>query len=68
MKAILTFNLPKDKDEFKLATKGINYFSAIFDFANALSNLDVFKDKDEIEMKFYEILDNWDIEIYNEVD
>lgn len=30
MKAILEFNLPDDNNEFKLATRGQDYFSAIW--------------------------------------
>lgn len=34
MKATLTFNLPEEAEEFKLARNGINYSIAIEEFSN----------------------------------
>ena len=36
MKATLTFDLPDEKDDFTAATKGMNYYLALW---NALTNL-----------------------------
>ena len=36
MKATLEFNLPEDKEDFDFATKGINYYSALYEFDNWL--------------------------------
>lgn len=38
MKAILEFDLPEDEDRFKLATRGLDYFSALLDIKNELRN------------------------------
>lgn len=38
MKAMLAFKLPEESDEFKLATRGGEYYSFIFDLDSDLRN------------------------------
>lgn len=73
MKAKLIFNLPDDRDDFKAATAGMDYFMALFDMDNFLMATERGKNtvieeassKDDIveviQNRFYEILDYWDI-------
>ncbi len=37
-KVTLTFRLPEEKEEFELASKGIDYFCAVSDLDNLLRN------------------------------
>jgi hypothetical protein len=36
MKAILEFNLPEDNQEFELATKGLKFWSVLYDLDQSL--------------------------------
>ena len=38
MKSILEFNLPEDENQFKLAIRGADYFSALWDIKNQIRN------------------------------
>lgn len=73
MKAKLIFDLPEDKDDFTAASKGMDYFLALFDMAHYLmatvrgknTVIDEAKGKyavaDRIQEKFYKILDFYQI-------
>ena len=70
MKAILEFNLPEEKDEFILASKGNNYYSALWDLNNEIRSKIEFE-KEQISEKYKEfqklfnqILENYNINLY----
>lgn len=72
MEAILKFNLPEDKDEFTLATKGSALYSAIFDIYNYLRSIwkyDETLDEKQNELinkiyeRFFELLNENDVSI-----
>lgn len=69
MKATLTFNLPKEKDEFEIAVDATKYFSSIFDivqwFRNKLKYEDLTEEQEknfkEAQDAIWEILDQREI-------
>lgn len=64
MKAILEFNLPEDKEEFKLANQATSYYLVIEDIDNYLrsrikyeqNSEEVEKVLQEVREKLYEII------------
>lgn len=54
-KAILEFNLPEERDEFKLATNGTNYFCILWDIEQYLRS--ELKHNDKLTIDQIEILD-----------
>jgi hypothetical protein len=71
MKAILEFNLPEDKMDFKLATRGSKYYCMINEFEQYLRKIykyeehsdDIFNKIEEIRTQFYQIFSGYDDEI-----
>ena len=71
MKAILEFNLPDDQHEFDLAIQGSKMYVALWDISQELRTLwkyeelsdEEFKIVERIRDKFYEILDENQIEL-----
>lgn len=51
-KAILEFNLPEDREEFEMASKGPDYYNALFDIdnhcRNSLKHGHAYKTPDEV--------------------
>jgi len=69
MKAILEFNLPDEKIEFEMASKGDKYLSAIHDIANMLRGHSKYNSQnlntlavETIYDEFYEILNSYGID------
>lgn len=71
MKAKLTFNLPQDQHEFDFAIQGSKMYSALWDISQELRTIwkheelsnEEFKMVERIRDKFYEILNENQIEL-----
>ena len=71
MKATLEFDLPDDNEEYHMANKGSDMYSAMWDFSNYLRSIykhgNDFKDAEDavekIRERFYEELSNEDISL-----
>jgi hypothetical protein len=48
MKATLEFNLPEDRDDFKYATNGFNYYMALVEMDEWLRSEYKYNDKEEM--------------------
>lgn len=66
----LEFTLPEDRDELHMAERGPTYLFALMDMADKLRNGIKHQNKDweEVSDLFYEILDDRQINIYEEVE
>lgn len=68
MKAKLEFDLPEENEEFKLATKAIDYYCALDDIRQYIRQLYKYDDVgevsiDELHDKFWEILNDRGIDL-----
>lgn len=64
MKAILQFEIPEEKDEFTLATRGCDMWVTLFEFDQWLRSQIKYNDRieyQEIRNKLYELLDTYNI-------
>jgi len=70
MKAILSFNLPKDKEDYELCMNGPNYFCTISEFDNELRDKLKHGDLKEEEYKIYDKIRTrlWAIAEENKID
>jgi len=72
MKAILTFNLPKDQYEYESAAKGTVYRSLLHDMANEIRRHTKYGDEKEeatwkvFSDKFWELMNEYKIDPYEE--
>lgn len=68
VKAILEFDLPEDKQEFELAQKAGDYYSALNDIYCRLRNLNKYNesrkvDIEELLTEMNQILNDWECKI-----
>ena len=68
MKAILEFNLPEDKDQFTLANRGMDYWSALWDLQQEIRKHYKYDEKEEttwetVQNMFFEILGDRSIDL-----
>ena len=67
-KVTIKFKLPKERDEFILATKGGDYYSCLWELAQYLREEWKYEDKkylsiEETRAKFYNILEDHNINL-----
>ena len=71
MKVVLIFNIPDDRDEYRLAEKGKDFYLAMYDYSQYLrtewkhGNYDdkEFEVLDKIKEQFCDILDRYNINL-----
>lgn len=68
MRAILEFNLPEDRYEYKNAAKGTKYLMALEDIYTTLRNKVKYAEKTEAEDKVYNEIYDYFFEVLKEND
>ena len=72
MKAILEFNLPEDKEYFRMAAKGADLSYIIWELDQKLRALEKYKDQDTISIEearglLFEIMEQYDVTFNDEI-
>ena len=71
MRAILTFNLPRERSEYKICNSSMDFYIALLDIQNRLRDFRKHDQRktipiDEIEKMFFNVLEENNIEdLYN---